>query len=61
MKFETSIGCYGYQNGNQTVTDEGGCITNICKICSEEGRGEETLESTVFTAKYMSKDKKDCE
>lgn len=45
----------GYQSGNQMVTGEASCITNICTICSKKGKGKKLLESSVFTGKCMFK------
>ena len=48
----------GYQNGNQTMTDEGSYIKNIHTTCSKGGVGKSLLESSVLTRQCMLKKKR---
>lgn len=48
----------GYQNGNQTMTEEGSYIKNRHTTCSKGGVGKSLLERSVLIRQCMSKDKK---
>lgn len=50
----------GYQNGNPTMTDEAGCYRYTHNLFQRRGWGKKLLESSAFTGKSMSKDKKNC-